>query len=230
VWRRRGRAGRSRAPGPAHLVEQLGEAEVEELDLAVVGEHRVGELDVAVQHAHAVRGRQAARQADAQLQHLAPRKRHRELAEALAADVLGDQEGMPLELADAVDHHHVRVLDASHRPRLDEEAVAVLGVRRHVADELHRDRTVEHVVVREIDAAHAAATEQTDQPVLVEALRRHPVAGLGLRLRARPAALEPAALEPAALLLLVRPPARRVALRPAAVGDAHARRGRMSDR
>jgi hypothetical protein len=61
-------------------VEQLGEAEVEELDLAALAEHGVGELDVAVQHAHAVGAGEAAGEADAELRSvLAPRERARQL-------------------------------------------------------------------------------------------------------------------------------------------------------
>src|SRR5512140_3037861 len=56
-----------RALGARSAVEQLGQPEIEQLDLAVVGEHRIGSLDVAVQHVAPVRGRESACEPDREL-------------------------------------------------------------------------------------------------------------------------------------------------------------------
>jgi hypothetical protein len=102
-------------------VEQLGEAEIEQLDLAVVGEHRVGSLDVAVEHVAPVRRREPAREADAELERRPPVDRHRDPIEGLAVDELVHQVRPPVDLADAIDRDHVRVLEPGDRTRLDEK-------------------------------------------------------------------------------------------------------------
>jgi hypothetical protein len=71
-------------------LEEFGEAEVEELDLAGLAAHGVGELDVAMEHAHAVGAGEAAGEADAELEELLPGDGALEVVEALAADVLAD--------------------------------------------------------------------------------------------------------------------------------------------
>ena len=73
--RRRGRRRRH------HVGPQLGQAEVEQLDRAVLGDHRVGRLDVAVEHAARVGRGQPAGQPDAELERGGQRQDAREQAE-----------------------------------------------------------------------------------------------------------------------------------------------------
>ncbi len=158
-------------------VHQLGQAEVEQLDLAGLGEDRVGQLDVAVEHAVAVRRRQPAAQADRQLEHLARRQRHLDLAEVLAADVLGNR-GTGGPRADRRGRSSPRWGAGSAPPRGPRpEALAVVA-RRGATWPTNFTATgaVEHRVVGQVRPAHAALAEQADQPVLVERGRRLPLA------------------------------------------------------
>ena len=65
----------------------------------------------------------------------------------------------------------VRVTDAGGSLRLDEEALAGLGVRLG-GDELDRHEAREDRVLREEDGARRAAAQRPDDPVVVELRRR----------------------------------------------------------
>jgi hypothetical protein len=121
--------------------EEFGEAKVEEFDLAGLAAHGVGEFDVAMEHAHAVGAGEAAGEADAELEEFLPGDRARlQVVEADAADVLADDVEPALELADAVDRHHVGVLDAGGGAGLGQEAFAGAGVGVDDVEELDGDR------------------------------------------------------------------------------------------
>jgi hypothetical protein len=155
--------------------EQLGEPEVEQLDVAAVRHDRIGRLEIAVQDALAMRRREPTRKADRDLEEPRPRDRPRDLVEAVPADVLRDQVRPRADLADAVYRDDVRVLHARRGTGLGQEPLADGVMCRELGDELHRDQAVEHGVVSEPDLPHAASPERLDEPVLVEAVRRHPV-------------------------------------------------------
>jgi hypothetical protein len=157
--------GRELAVGAA--IEDHRDPEVEQLGLAVLGQDRVGRFDVAVEHAAPVRRGEPARQIERDVEHPLPRHRAVELVERAAADVLGHQVGMAIDLGHPVDRDDVGVLEPRDRPRLLERA----RPRRRIAGgahELHRDRAIEHRVVGEVDLPHRTEPERRDDPEFVE--------------------------------------------------------------
>src|SRR5262249_13286295 len=141
-------------------IEELGDTEVEELDLAVIGEHRVARLEIAVQDATLMRGREAAREPQGELREAWSSDGFVELGEAPTAHELGDEVRLPVEEPDAVDLHDVGVREARRGSGLDEEPLARLAIRLQPRDELDRDHPVEQRVMREEDRAHPALTER----------------------------------------------------------------------
>lgn len=141
--------------------------------IAGLAEDDVGELDVAVEDAVAVGRREAAGEADAELERPLPGQGQGQLGEALAAQRFGDEVGSVVELADAVDGDHVGVLDPRGGAGLDDEALAGLGliaVMNLIANE-----AVEHAVAGEVDLAHGAAADLADELVLLHLVGRRPV-------------------------------------------------------
>src|SRR5688500_15692075 len=122
-----------------------------------------------MQDAATVRRIEATCDADRELAQLPRRHRPRDSIEAAAADQLLDEERPTIAgRADAKDRDHVRMREPRARAGRDQEALAARGIWILRSDQLDRDGTVEHGVMSEIDLAHAAATERTHQPELVE--------------------------------------------------------------
>ena len=168
-------------------IHQLGEAEVEELRLSVVGEDGVRGLDVAVEDAAPVRGGEAPGEALRDAQRPLPGRGLGEPIQGLAADELRDQVRLSERLADPVDGDDVGMLEPREGPRFEEEALPLLRVGIDRGDELHRHRAIEERVVGEVDLSHAAAADGPDQAVAVELLeRRGGGLGDGAHLRKRP--------------------------------------------
>ena len=118
----------------------------------------------------AVRGGETAGERDAELESALGRDWLGELREALPANVLGDDERPPVVLAEPVHRDDVRVLQPRRRPRLEREPLARALVE--MRDELDRDEPIEHAIVGEPHAAHAALPERPHELVLVELGRR----------------------------------------------------------
>jgi len=179
------RLGRGKIEGPE--IHQLGEAEVEQLRLSVVGKDGVRRLDVAMEDAAPVRGREAPGEALRDAQRPLPGRGLGEPIERLAPDELRDQVGLPERLADPVDGDDVGMLEPRDRACLEEEALSLLRIWIHRRDELHRHRAIEERVVREVDLSHRAAADGPDQAIAVELLeRRGDGLGGGAHLRKRP--------------------------------------------
>ena len=151
--------------GPLPVVfhhRQLGQAEVQHLQVAVGPDHDVLGLDVAVHDAAPMRGRERAGHLRADIDrftdgdgltvHL--------LAERLPRHELGDDERTAVDLADVVDHEDVGMVERRGRSRLDVKAAEALGIARHRGrQELDRHQTIEPGVARAIHLAHAAGTD-----------------------------------------------------------------------
>src|SRR5439155_20140288 len=90
----------------------------------------------------------------------------RERVETLAANVLRDDEGTTLVLAEPIHLDDVGVLQAGRGARFDREPLARLVVE--MGDDFDGDQAIEQAIVREPDATHAAMAERADQFVLVE--------------------------------------------------------------
>ncbi len=167
-----------RAHGVATLGEcgvggGAGKAEVDQVDELPVGHQDVGRLDVAVDQPHLVCRIQCCRNLFD----------HRDGAlrvqpSAVVADVLQqvaalDQAHVDVEsavdLAVAVDRHHVRVVQTCRDACLAAESLLKLAVLGQMCGQhLERDDPVGAGVVGAIDLSHAAAAQQLTQFVLPE--------------------------------------------------------------
>ena len=155
---------RRRRLGP----RELGEAEVEDLDAAVVRDEDVLGLQVAVDDALLVRGAEAARDLQGVVDGLARRDRAggELLAQRRSLEQLRDDVRRALVGADVVDRHDVRMVEASCRARFLLEPAQPVGVRGVGGGQhLDRDLAIQPRVVRAVDLAHAPRPDGRDDVV-----------------------------------------------------------------
>ena len=148
-------------------------AEVHDLHRAVFLDEDVGGLDVAVDDARLVRvGEPSEHLHDHR--HLALERHRRRLAhgllEVLALQELHRDERRAVGvIAEVEDHHHVRVGHLGDRPRLALEADLQLRVVGDLGDhDLEGHVAVEHGVVGQVNLAHGALAEGTEDVVLAD--------------------------------------------------------------
>jgi hypothetical protein len=176
--------------GPAAAV---GEAEIEQLHVAVAPEDDVVGLDVAVCDARGVRGGERLghlrRDVDAFEQRERPRVEAR--AKRLTLDILGHDVVRAVGLPDVEDREDVRVVQGGGGAGLCLEAPHAVGIHDEgQRQELERDAATEARVGGEIDLAHPARAEQREDAVGADlahrtgarrvgghAARRHPHRG-----------------------------------------------------
>ena len=160
VWHRRRehRAGRDRL-----LLDELREAEIQNLRPAFSRDEDVGRLEIAVHDPFVVGGRQTARDLDADIDRLAGRQRSvlQPARQRLTFEQLRDDVGRVLMRPDVVDRQQIGAVQRGCRPRLELESpqpVRVAGERRRQ----HLDGHVapEPVVSGPVDLAHAAGPER----------------------------------------------------------------------
>ncbi len=169
---RRGRCG--------HLARRLDlvgaarEAEVRDLDAAVVADQHVVRLEVAVDDADRVGRDQSAPGGDEHRDDAAPRWRaRRQVApQRFAAHVLHREEHVTVDAADVVDGDDVGMRQPRHRLRLAQQPRAALerGDRGVGADQLDRDVAFELGIVREVDDAHPALRHRLADDVAPDVL------------------------------------------------------------
>ena len=152
-------------------LDELGQAEVEELGVAVPGDHDVVGLDVAVEDAGVVGLGQALGDLDGDLD----RAHEVELAvgddpaDGPAVDILHGDEQVAVDLVDVVDLGDGRMRDGRGRAGLEEEPAPAFGVGHQAgADHLEGDQAVETGVPGPVDDAHAALAELGLDPVMLE--------------------------------------------------------------
>ena len=90
---------------------------------------------------------------------------HEQRGEIVTGDEAHREEEHAVLLADALDRHDARVVEARREPGLAQEALAerrVEGERR--GDQLERHRVPRRRITREIDDTHATATEHALEP------------------------------------------------------------------
>ncbi len=151
-------------------------AEVADLDDAILRDHEVVGLDVAVDDAVALRVLEAARRVEDDRERPLdgePALLAEEVLDAPSRHVLHGVEADGLHLvlgdADVVDLHDVRVVELARGARLGREAVHELRVRRELGrEDLEGDASLERDLDRLVDGAHAAASEETADPVARE--------------------------------------------------------------
>jgi hypothetical protein len=157
-----------------------GDAEVDDLDLALGREQHVAGLDVAVDHATRAVGvaqgrRHLARDLDGPIG-VEPAVGADELGQAVALHVLHDDEVGAVGLAPVVGPDDVGVAQAPRRLGLAAEPLDEAGVGGQGREQdLDRHRAVEHLVMGEVHLGHAASPEPPMQLVaIVEDHWRHP--------------------------------------------------------
>ena len=168
-------AGRGRGEigglGALLLMRQLGEAEVEDLDAAVVGDEEVFGLEVAVDDAFQVRGREPMGDLQRAVDCLARREPPAcELRpERLAFEELLDDVGSPLVRADVVDRGDVGVVEDARRLRLLLEAPEAVGVgRERSRQHLDRHFAAEPRILRAVDLSHSPGADLAEDLVRTE--------------------------------------------------------------
>ena len=124
---------------------------------------RFGRLDVAVNQAGTVGMRKAAAELFRQVQlhpesHRFGSFNHR--AERFAGHELHGDERVPLVFADVEDGDDVGVFETAGRARFLHEPRADVAVLELVADQFDGERTPEHRVLGQIQAAHAALAQE----------------------------------------------------------------------
>ncbi len=155
----------------ADRLNQLRDAEVDDLGVALVGEHDVGGLQIAVHDLLLVRSRQARRHLRRDLEHAAHQHplAGQRVAHLLAANQLHRDVGAPVDLADLVNDRDVRMLERGGGLRLLDEAPTPIGVvRQIVGQDLERDIAIQPRVGGAVDNAHAAAADLFSDTVVPE--------------------------------------------------------------
>ena len=180
------RHGSERASGRGQpgVAGRAGQAEVDQVGEVTVGDQDVGRFDVPVDQARFVRGIQRGRDlvdnryGQRRIQRLAAIAEDR--PEVLALDQPHVQVEAVLDLAETVDRHHMRFVDARRGLRLPPEPLLegdVLGQMR--GQHLQRDDAVGLGVVGQVDLAHSAAADQLLQLIVPEWCRIHRVYSSG---------------------------------------------------
>ena len=167
---------------PLARVQHPRDAEVHQLQDAVVADHHVLGLEVAVDDARLVRVPQRPGELLDHQRGQLGREEALALGEALerlAPDQLGDQERvLGGRWVGEVEHlEDVGVLQPRHRPGLaGQPRAGVLLLRQVRVEDLDRDLTVKRGVHAPVDDRHASRAERLEQPISpqVPALEAHP--------------------------------------------------------
>ena len=155
-------------------VEHAGHAEIADRDAEGPVDEEVGGLQIAVDGAGRVDGLDPEARLIEDTNRLveigegAPGPRAEPLIDGAALDVLHDEVGRPLVLAEREDRQHVAMPDARHGPRLVVEERAHLREREELRlDELDGDLAIEPLVDGQRHGSHAADAERALDAVLV---------------------------------------------------------------
>ena len=155
---------------------ELGEAEVEHLELARGAHEQVRGLDVAVDDAALVRGVERARHLHREVDGLRDRDRAllQQLLDALPVAQLHDDERPSVVLPDVVDDADVRVVERGGEVGLAVEARERGRVGRHPRrQELERHVAPELCIVRTVDDTHPAGAQLGLDPIARDGLADH---------------------------------------------------------
>ncbi len=172
---RHGRGGRRVVARQAGRLAQLGQAEVEHLDAAVVGDHHVVGLEVAVHDPLLVGRVNRVGQRDRDVEE--PVELETLLADApgraFAVDQLHREEVDAVGLLDRVDRDDVRVVERRDGLRFALEPLqAITAPGQLRGQDLERHLPLELRVLGEVHLAHSACSELPENPVVRERLPR----------------------------------------------------------
>jgi hypothetical protein len=145
-------------------------AEIEHLHDTAARQHQVGGFDISVRDALRVREIQRVRGLHGDIDNLGrchstadPRQKR------LSVDVLHDDEGDAIALADVVNGGHVRMVQRGCGLRFAREAVHAVHVRRELfGQDFQGDGPVQSRIAREVDLSHSAGTEQRQDLVVTD--------------------------------------------------------------
>jgi hypothetical protein len=155
---------------------ELGEAEVENLDLALARQHDVGGLEIAMHHAPVVRRRHRVEQLVGELEQAGNRQaaRRDRAVESLAFDQLHGQEVRAVRLLDRVQRHDAGVVDRGCGARLALESLETLEVRRELAwQHLESDPAPQLGVLGEVHLSHPSGADALEDPKVRKGLADH---------------------------------------------------------
>jgi hypothetical protein len=156
--------------------DQLRQAEIEDLGVAVTCDHHVVGLEIAVYDTGVMRlgepFRHLGEVADEHRQRLSGLMDF--CAERHAVDVLHRDEGRALAVADLVDVRDVGMIERRGRFCLADKALHPIRIRRDVGrQDLQRHFPIELCILGQVHGAHSAGTEQGGDPVVFERAVNH---------------------------------------------------------
>jgi len=148
---------------------ELGQAEVQHLDLAPLGQEDVRRLDVAVEDAVAVSPVEGVRHLNADVDDLVNLQRTagKAVPERLPLHQLHHDEGASVVFSDVVDGADVPVIERGGGPGLHPEPVERLLIARELfGHELDGNRPPQPDVLGSVDDAHSASAQLADDSVV----------------------------------------------------------------
>lgn len=177
--RHRGRVRLAAAEAALSLIgrrRRAGRAELQQLDVTVVGDEDVGRLEIRVNDAAPVRGDERIGELDAEVDDAIGRQRsfRRDgLVERAPVEQFDDEVGASVLLARIVDRADVRVGDERRDARFPPEALERVGPRHRLgSQELERDVALEAEIARLVDLGRAVAADPREHFVVGDAQRQ----------------------------------------------------------
>ena len=151
----------------------LGQAEIEDLHLAVCGDENIGRLEVAMNDPLRVRGGQPIRHRGSDLRRLSPRQRlaGQPLVKRFSAQQLRDDEGRTVDLSEIMNGQDVGVGESCYGSRFLFEAFERLGVfRKPIRNDLDGHLASQARVPSAIDLSHSARPEGSEDLIRPQVL------------------------------------------------------------
>ncbi len=153
-----------------------GDAEVHDLDAAVLGDHHVRRLHVAMDDAGAMRVLERGEDAVDERRRAIGLQRSRtfgQLVERLAANKLHDHQQIRVRSEQLVDGRDFWMVQLGERGRFCPEPFHDVRVGELRVEHFDRDLAIERLVDSFVDGAHAAAPKLSDNAIFADGLANH---------------------------------------------------------
>ena len=153
----------------AQRVDQLSQAEIDDLGMTIFRQHHVGRLEIAMDDPLVVGARQAFGHFRRDFERAAGRQMsaREHVAELLAPHQLHRDEADTVGFVDLMDDGDVRMLERRRSPRLLNEPLPAVGIGQQFRREhFQRDFPIQPNVDRAIHDAHAAAADLVEDLVM----------------------------------------------------------------